>query len=43
LKLQNVQLVLSRVTKEWEIIPVETRIRPQTTLADKSALNWRRG
>jgi hypothetical protein len=43
LKLQNVQLVLSRVTKEWEIIPVETRIKPQPTLADKSALHWRRG
>lgn len=43
LKLQNVQLVLSRVTKEWEIIPVETRIRPQATLGDKSALHWRRG
>lgn len=43
LQIQNVQLVLSRVTKEWEIIPVEARIRPQTTLADQSALHWRRG
>jgi hypothetical protein len=29
LKLQNVQLVLSREFKEWEIIPVETSVRPQ--------------
>ena len=27
LKLQNVQLVLSRVTKEWEIIPIKTNSR----------------
>ena len=37
LKLQNVQLVLSRVTKEWEIIPVDTRIRSQTNLGDRGA------
>jgi hypothetical protein len=42
LQMQNVQLVLSRVTKEWEIIPVEARNSPQMTLADKSALHWRR-
>lgn len=42
LQMQNVQLVLSRVTKEWEIIPVEARISPGTTLADKSSLLWRR-
>jgi len=43
LDLQNVQLVLSRVTKEWEIISVETRIRPQTKPGEKSALHWRSG
>jgi hypothetical protein len=43
LKLQNVQLVLSRVTKEWEIIRVETGIRPQTAAGDRVALHWRRG
>jgi hypothetical protein len=43
LELQNVQLVLSRVTKEWEIIPVETRIRPRTAAGDLGAFHWRRG
>ena len=41
LELQNVQLVLSRVTKEWEIIPFETRSRPQPTLGDQSAFHLR--
>jgi hypothetical protein len=42
LKLQNVQLVLSRVTKEWEIIPVETRFRRQTAPDEMSAIHCRR-
>ena len=43
LQMQNVQLVLSRVTKEWEIIPLKTKIRPQTTLTDMRHFDLRRG
>lgn len=42
LQLQDVQLVLSRVTKEWEIIPVESGIRSQPVHGELSAFQLRR-
>ncbi len=43
LKLQNVQLVLSRELKEWEIIPVTTSIGVRPTLGDSGDFGRRHG